>query len=150
MKKLGKQFEQDTQDLLKLFSTKYRFYYLRLYDSTSARGQYIPAVPGDFIAVANGVPHLIENKASEKYDSLKSCLSKNVDTGQAAAHRLWHRAGGESWFLFLAHKSQMLEVWNGELVGECRATGKSLPEGGYEMRIPYALFKNGLKDLFDL
>jgi len=148
--KLGKQFEKDLQGILNLLKTTHHLYYVRLYDTTSARGKFLPDQPGDFIVSARSRGHLIECKASDKHTSLRGCLSGMVSTQQAAAHQLWVRSGNPAWFLFLDHRNQQLEVWDGGLVGKHRAEGTVLPQAGYEVCAPYSLFKESMIELFNI
>ena len=149
----GKKFERDFQDILEELSGRFKLSYVRLYDSHAARGSYLPPAPGDYIAVTLGKARLIELKASEKHQSLRSCLSDNVDLHQAAAHRLWNRAGGVSHFLFYSIRSNEIELWDGLVVGECRAFGNVLPKIGVEGG-PQVITADGLRgmalDMFDL
>jgi len=149
-KKLGKQFESDFQAILDVLKTKHRMTYVRLYDTTSAQGKYLPEQPGDYIVSAKGLGYLIECKASNKYRSLKSCLSSAVSTGQAASMRLWHRSQSPCYFIFLDNVGQMIEIWEGNLVGEHRAEGTPLPEDGYEVKVPAIMFKEAVISLFGL
>ena len=124
--KIGKAFEGDVRSALEVLTNTCKLSYVRLYDTTSARGKYLPEQPGDFIISAKGRGHLLECKASEKYASLRSCLADNVKEHQAAAHRLWHRSGSPCWFLFQSVRTNELEMWPGLIVGEARAKGLRL------------------------
>ena len=124
--KFGAEFERTTQDSLEYLSAKCKLTYVRLYDTKSARGAYLPQQPGDFIVCALGKGHLVECKASQEHQSLSSCLSSNVEVHQAAAHRLWARAGGPCWFLFHSVMTSEIELWPGLMVGEARAFGDRL------------------------
>ena len=129
--KIGSDFEREVQDVLELQSTLTRLTYVRLYDTKSARGKFLPEQPGDFIVAADG-GHLLECKASEKHTSLRSCLADNVSTQQAASHRLWARTGNPCWFVFYSLTTQSLELWEGGVVGLHRAKGTTLPAEGEE------------------
>jgi hypothetical protein len=124
--KFGAEFEGLTQAALEELKCKGPLTYVRLYDTKSARGKFLPPQPGDFIVASPNGGHLVECKASKEHQSLRSCLSSNVEEHQAAAHRLWARAGQPSWFLFHPVMSSELELWPGKIVGEARAAGKVL------------------------
>jgi hypothetical protein len=124
--KFGADFERLTQDSLEFLSAKCRLSYVRLYDTKSARGMFLPEQPGDFIVASPNGGHLVECKASEEHTSLSSCLAANVKEHQAAAHRLWARSGQPCWFLFHSVMSSELELWPGLVVGEARAFGHRL------------------------
>jgi hypothetical protein len=143
--KIGAQFEKDTQDVLDTLAGKTRLSYVRLYDTKSAQGKFLPEQPGDFIVAAEG-GHLLECKASEKHGSLRACLADNVSTQQAAAHRLWSRTGNPCWFLFNSLPTGQVELWEGQVVGECRALGKRLPKEGKDGG-PLVVSRETLQDL---
>ena len=124
--KFGAEFERLTQDSLEHLSARCKLSYVRLYDTKSARGKFLPRQPGDFIVAARGKGHLVECKASQEHQSLRACLSDNVEIHQAAAHRLWHRAGNPCWFIFHSVMTSEIELWPGLVVGEARAFGKRL------------------------
>jgi len=148
-KDIGKAFESDVQDILEGLSARHRLTYLRLYDSHAARGKYLPPVPGDYIVVTLGKARLIELKASEKHQSLRSCLSDHVGTHQAAAHRLWARAGGVSHFLFHSVRTSEVELWDGLTVGECRALGTVLKKEDARV-VGVERLRDLLLDIFEL
>ncbi|RKX64030.1 MAG: hypothetical protein DRP42_07055 [Tenericutes bacterium] len=102
------------------------FYWHRFPDSKAA-GNLIAEQPADFIVASppSGAM-LVEAKASAAHDSLRSCLSKNVSTGQALHHRMWARAGQESMFIFIGVSKPVVEIWNGKYVADCRASGARL------------------------
>jgi len=124
--KFGADFEKLTQDALNDLASRYKLTFVRLYDTKSARGKFLPSQPGDFIVAAGGKGHLVECKASREHESLSSCLSSNVEAHQAAAHRLWARAGNPCCFLFHSVMTSEIELWPGLMVGEARAFGTRL------------------------
>jgi hypothetical protein len=124
--KIGTDFEKLTRETLEYLQGNGRLSYVRLFDTKSARGKFLPEQPGDFIVASPNGGHLVECKASQEHQSLRSCLSDNVKPHQAAAHRLWARAGQPCWFLFHSVMDSQLELWPGKIVGEARATGTVL------------------------
>jgi len=131
----GKWFEAKYVDAVAVIGKKVPVSNIRLYDTTSAGGgAFIPEVDGDFITAFPGGALLVECKSSEKHESLRSCLSANVSTGQAASHRLWHRTGNPCIFLFYTEIGDMVECWHGFTVGTHRAEGKPLPKEGWLFR----------------
>lgn len=143
---IGKRFEADIKAALDELQSRFPIYAHRLYDTHSARGNFLPSQPGDWIIASPTGGHLLEAKASEIYDSLRSCLSSHVEADQAAAHRLWSRTGQPSWFLFYSERTFNLELWEGLVVGECRARGKVLPREG-QPGAPLTVSRNTLTDL---
>lgn len=91
----GKYLEERWQEALQEFATGNPSYTLRLYDAHAARGM-LPAQPGDFIWTMPGAAVLVECKSTEKGEPLKKLLDKQ----QIAKHRLWHRAGHPSLFVY--------------------------------------------------
>ena len=150
--KHGKRFEKDVQACLDRLKETGMLAYVRLYDTRSAGGNYIPAQPGDFIVSAGGFGHLIEVKASLEHDSLKTGLSSLVPIEQAASHRLWQKSGSPSWFLFKSMASRKIELWDGEHVGEARAglcklgSPEAVSEDKYILKFIQALFLGDIDD----
>jgi len=128
--KIGAEFEGDVQAEFDEMKKRTRLRYVRLYDTKSARGRFMPKQPGDFIVATPLGGTLLECKASDKYLSLSQCLSSAVEEQQAAAARLWSRTGNPSLFLFYSFTSDLVEAWDGNLVGEHRAAGTRLPKAG--------------------
>ena len=124
--KFGAEFEGLTQGVLEELKCKCPLTYIRLYDTKSARGKFLPPQPGDFIVASPNGGHLLECKASKEHQSLRSCLASNVEAHQAASHRMWARAGQPCWFLFHSVMTSELELWPGLVVGEARAKGAVL------------------------
>jgi hypothetical protein len=104
---------------------KYRFY-----DTKSTRGSFLPAQPGDFFLLVPEACFLIECKSSVAGVSLLSMAFKGaVGKNQIAKHRMWHRAGHPSLYLYLDLASNRIEwhtgvnvvnkknqpVWTGQL-----------------------------------
>jgi hypothetical protein len=144
--KLGKDFENDIQAALDKLARIKPISYVRLYDSKSARGKFLPEQPADFIIASPTGGHLLEAKASREYTSLRSCLSDHVSTGQAAGHRLWAMTGQPCWFVFYSVTTEEVEWWRGEIVGAARAKGVVLPKEG-EDDGPIVISKDSLEDL---
>jgi hypothetical protein len=134
---IGKWFEGKLQGIFDTLRGRKRCTYLRLYDSRSA-GHLIPKQPADFIVTAKALGAiLLEAKASIKHDSLRSCLSANVELHQAASHRLWAAQGQPAWFIFYSNQTHEVEIWDGQYVGHCRGTGKRLDASQCLHRMPY-------------
>lgn len=127
-KNLGKWFEQVVQDELDKLRNTRKCTYVRLYDTTSAGGNYIPEQPGDFIVVPRAFSGaiLLECKASKAHTSLKGCLSSNVKRAQAAQHMIWQSVNQPCWFLFFSETTNTLELWDGGYVAGCRSAGRTL------------------------
>jgi hypothetical protein len=131
---IGKAFEADVQTQLEVLQRTELLRYIRLYD-THAANAYLPESPADFIVGTPLGGILLECKASEEHQSLALCLG-TVKTHQAAAARLWVRTGNPSLFLFYSWQVDVVEAWEGSMVGECRATKKKLPKDGALFTVP--------------
>lgn len=123
---LGHRFEKDVQAALTELQSKERLRFLRLYDSRSA-GSFLPPQPADFLVAYTPFTALLECKASEKFTSLRQCLSSHVDAAQAAQMRLWtERTCHPAYVLFYSFVEGVLEVWGGWTVAQSRANGTPL------------------------
>jgi hypothetical protein len=150
---IGLVFQDKTGELLRAIEeeTGGRIRAVRLYDTSSARGNSLPAQPGDHLVVMHGKTILIEEKASEVHSSLRSGLSSLMDKPQAGQHRLWARTGNPSVVIFYSAVTGVVEFWDGLLVANHRNEGKPLPADGHFLTCnykPYDNFKNALKGLF--
>lgn len=129
---IGNWFEGEVQDALKELQATKPCAWHRFTDSKAARS-LVQAQPGDHMLVAGGLAILIEEKASMKYDNLRSGFSSLWPKKQAAKHRIWHRAGGPSWVIFCdydqsgAESDNCVEVWPGRPLADARAIGVKIP-----------------------
>lgn len=127
---VGKDFEDHLQAAMKILQQKHKFTFIRLYDSHSA-GSLLPAQPGDFCGVANGRGFLMEAKSSAKENTLhhnKTLLSNNMDDKQAAAMKVWHRAGAMVLVPFLAQETGVVEFWSGKYIADIYTTPRARPD----------------------
>jgi len=154
-KNIGKWFEGEFQKMLEVMRSDScdRSSYLRLYDSASARGKFLPAQPGDFMVAYNAVTFMVECKSSVKHTSLRSCLSSHVKDGQVALMRMWIASGNPSCFIFYSAVDQQIEIWPGKSVCECRVDGVPLKKDGYISRFSadslehnFKLYMNMIKE----
>jgi hypothetical protein len=123
---IGKWFEGKVQDALKEIESERKATFHRYPDTRAARN-ILPAQPGDFLLAIDGLAILIEAKCSAKYDSLSSGFSSLWPKGEAAFHRMWHRAGHPSWVMFCHYDTGKVHIWNGEGIALARATGAKFP-----------------------
>ena len=143
---VGKYFENEimTPALTRFCEAQPAFFH-KLKDTYAARN-FLPTSPADYLVALSGEAQLWECKASAVQFSLRSCLSDMVSNHQVAHHRLWHRSGNRSWFLFYSDQTGVIEFWPGDLVVQCRLKGSPLPSGGEEVEIwhPDSLLEEGL------
>jgi hypothetical protein len=123
---IGKWFEGKVQDALKEIESERKATFHRYPDTRAARN-ILPAQPGDFLLAIDGLAILIEAKCSAKYDSLSSGFSSLWPNGEAAFHRMWHRAGLPSWVMFCHYDTGRVDIWNGESIAFARAVGGRFP-----------------------
>ena len=122
----GHWFQDEVQAVLMQLMQKRKAVFHRIYDSGSTGG-FLPAQPGDFHGTANGTPLLIEVKASKKYTSLCSsgALRSLVKPHQAAAQKLWDRAGASGLFIFHGDGTNEVELWPGAETAKVFATPRA-------------------------
>lgn len=125
MSNIGKYFEKKTQEALKSLQEKRPLYYYRFPDATSARNAFT-AQPADHMIAYNGTVLLLEEKASDVHECLKSGASSLIKKKQAAMHTKWLRSGNKSIYLFYSSITGMVDIWDGEYVSKCRVSGKQL------------------------
>lgn len=127
----GDWFEGKVQEALELLMRTGPSLYQRLYDTRSAGG-FLPAQPGDFMGATDGLPWLIEVKASGKYGSLADggALRSLVKEHQALGAYLMARAGGASRIFFYGRHSRRLEVWDGMAVRAVYVQPRAKLQGG--------------------
>jgi len=123
---LGYWFEDQVRDTLKEIQRTYPSMFHRFTDSKAARNT-VAAQPGDHMWLVDGKAFLIEEKASKKYKSLRSCLTM-VSDKQIAFHRKWIRSGNPTLVLFYSDLDDTIEIWKGMMVAEHRVAGKPIPK----------------------
>lgn len=135
----GHLFQQRVQDILSDAEKRHRVQFIRLYDTRSTQGGFLPEQKADFTAVAQGNSWLIEAKASLVHESMaagRGPLNDLISSHQAAAAKLWVRAGGHSLFVFHHLDSAYVELWPGEYVGEIYVTPRAHLDYQRCLRIP--------------
>lgn len=132
----GKASEGHVQEALVETQSKKKLFFMRLYDTTSAKGSYIPAQIADFFFVFKGLSFSLEVKSSSIHRSLRDVPRSYIRDTQIAKLRLLLRAGGHGLFIFEGLKKGELgwEIWDGaEVVSWHRKEQKKL-------NIPMAAF----------
>jgi len=108
----GKKSEEIVRKILKGFQETQEAYFTRLYDSTTARGGYVPPQAGDFMGVFQGDAYVIEVKSSEKHNTMMDVPKGYIRASQIVGARLWVRAGGRGLFIFHGLAGNAFEVWD--------------------------------------
>ena len=121
---LGYWFEDKVRDALKEIQQAKPATFHRFTDSKAAK-TIVAAQPGDHMLLIPDKAVLIEEKASTKHESVRSCLTM-IDTLQIAFHRKWHRAGHPSIVIFYSDLTDRIELWDGTLVAKHRVAGKRM------------------------
>lgn len=115
-------------------------FFHRFYDTKSAFAKVLPNQPGDFMMLVPGGAVLIEAKSTEAGQTLKQLM----DDAQVGKHRLWHRAGHPSLFVYEDIEARQVEIHNGTEVASRvlgRPSGLSLLERGSKADLPALLSK---------
>lgn len=115
----GTWLQDALQKALKAFCGSRPGFWHRFPDSKSSR-TLINAQPGDYLWVLPWGAVLIECKSTDRSSPLRSLL----DPGQCGKHRLWHRAGQPSAFVY-ADSARGLLQWHD---GKSALEGDRLPE----------------------
>lgn len=121
---LGYWFEDKVRDALASIQKYEPSMFHRFTDSKAARNT-VAAQPGDHMLLISGRAVLIEEKASTKHTSMRSCLTMLKDK-QVAFHRKWHRSGNPSIVAFYSKVNDGIELWNGKLIAYHRVAGQRL------------------------
>ncbi len=95
-------------------------YYLRLYDTRSAKAQtYLPKQPADHLILHKGRGVLVEDKTTEVMETAEACYTSGVfDPAQINKHRLWIMRGGAAFHTLYIHKLNRAELWTSEALVE--------------------------------
>lgn len=117
----GRWLEQDLQDALHEYCAEKPGFWHRFPDTRAARN-FIAAQPADFLWAVPGGALLVEAKSTVVSARLKELLDPN----QIAKHRLWHRAGHESVFIYGDRALDVLEAWDGRSVVQMYLTPRHL------------------------
>ena len=97
-----KEFHDLVWDAINVLKTEQGAFSYAFPDSYAARGQFMQAQPGDMMLLWPRRAILIEVKYSEVHLDILSMLKSEGAHAkrQLAKHRLWHRAGHPSLFVF--------------------------------------------------
>lgn len=113
----GELIQDKLQNVLSNFAAKSPSFDYRFYDTKTARSGFIPAQPGDFMLLIPNYAILIECKSSNAGVKLITMAHKgNVGKLQIAKHRMWHRSGHPSLYLYLDLKTNLIEWHCGKKV----------------------------------
>jgi hypothetical protein len=123
---VGYAFEKELKVVFKSMQAKYPFYWHQFPDSKSARG-FISSQPSDFLLRSKQVSTvLFEAKASVAKKSLASCAKSAILPAQIGHHKKYHRAGGNTLFIFYGELENIVEIWDGKYIVECISEGKRM------------------------
>jgi hypothetical protein len=97
----GSYLQDKLHDAMKDYAANHRGLSHRFPDTKSAGGNFLQAQPGDFFLLIPQGSILIECKSTVANATLLSLAwHGKVGKNQIAKHRLWHRAGHPSLYLF--------------------------------------------------
>lgn len=116
-KNTGDKTQSLLAEALKTFCRHNPAFAHRFYDTKSARGAFIPGQAGDFFLLHPGQCLLLECKSTNIGESLITLAFHGpVGRKQIASHRLWHRAGHDSYYLYHDIRTGRMEWHNGKNV----------------------------------
>lgn len=138
----GKKSEETVRVILKGYQEKFPAFFTRLYDSTTARGGFVPPQVADFLGVFEGIPYAIEVKSSEKHNSLRDVPKGYIRASQIVGGRIFIRAGGKGLFIFHGLRRDVWEVWDTAQVIDWVLNGVELPE---DLRMVHVVGKKKLE-----
>lgn len=129
--RVGYEFEDRLKSVFTEIKKRHPFDFHRFTDSKAA-GRIIQAQLSDFMISYKddkSCNHVIilEAKASEEVESLRSCASSHILPQQIGKHKTWLRSGGSGMFMFYCEMTGEVEVWDSKDVVEARSAGKPLP-----------------------
>lgn len=107
----GKAAEEFARAVFVRLQETREFWFMRLYDSTSAKGNPIPAQISDFFAVFERTAMSLEVKSSVKFKSLRDAPRSYIRATQVAKGKLLARAGGCGYFIFVVPSSKFFEIY---------------------------------------
>lgn len=135
--RVGRVFEKRLKEVFDTLKKRLGFDYHRFTD-TKAAGRYVGTQPGDFMIsftseggdakLAQGGAYVIilEVKASEEKESLRSCAASHILPAQIGKHKAWLRSGGYAHFWFYCESTGLVELWDSAHVVAQRSDGKPL------------------------
>ncbi len=128
--RVGYEFEDKLKSVFGEIKKKRPFDFHRFLD-TKAAGRVVAAQLADYMISFKddkSCNHVIivEAKASEENESLRSCASGHILPQQIGKHKSWLRSGGSGLFLFYCEMTGEVEVWDSKDIVEARSAGKPL------------------------
>lgn len=105
----GTRLQDTVQAALQWYCENTRAYYHRFPDSKSA-SRFLQVQPGDFMLLVRYEAILIECKSTDTGEPFASSLANKAQLGK---HRLWHRAGHPSYFIFADYLNSTLSLRDG-------------------------------------
>ena len=115
----GELLEGKLKLTLKTLQSKTKSFGHRFPDTKTARSGILPPQPGDYMILVPGNAVLIECKSTNANTNLLSMAHKGeVGLRQIAHHRIWHRSGHPSLYLWMNIKRDIIEWHDGKNVVE--------------------------------
>lgn len=115
MKNDGKELERLVSKELSAHKSANNSHFIRFYDATSSGGGAGHRNAGDFQWLLPGAAVLIECKSTVRgdMDFYKLMMLSKKNIGQMARHRLWHRAGHPSIYIYADIVGGVVIVYGG-------------------------------------
>jgi len=108
----GKKSEELIRVMLKSYQETESAYFNRLYDSTTAKGGFVPPQAGDFMGMFEGTGYVIEVKSSERRTTMLEVPRSYIRDSQIIGPRLYIRAGGSGLFIFHSLATDTFELFD--------------------------------------
>ena len=126
----GKDLEGAVHTALHSLSTSLQSICIRLYDTTSARGQILPETYGDYLWILRGTPILVECKSTETGKPiLELATATKKSKRQLSKHLEWNQKGNPSLYIWGDNINRTVIAYSGISVVE--RSPKPLSVGTY-------------------
>lgn len=152
--RVGYEFEAKLKDVFGNIKNKRPFDFHRFLDSKAA-GRIVAPQLADYMisfmdAKSSNHVIIVEAKASEEVESLRSCASGHILPQQVGKHKAWLRSGGSGLFLFYCEITAQVEVWSSEHIVEARSAGRPIDMSKRLAVLDYLSLEEDLISFFNI
>lgn len=113
----GEYLQDKLHEAGKLYEKKMPAMWHRFFDTKSARGHLLPAQPGDFMLLTPWKGILIEAKSTDEGTPLLSLIQSDSSArNQVGKHRIWHRTGHPSYYIWADIRTKEVRAYRGYAV----------------------------------
>lgn len=114
------------------------------FTDTHDAGNFVGPTPGDFMLMTSKGRFLLECKESIVLESLTEDLNGFLVGTQTAFARLWERAGGQAYYLFLDRRAEMVELWQAKVINDAWIERKKISPNQREKHFLLSNLKTAL------